>query len=174
MYFHNLSNISIFTGLDLANSFELPSEETQKKDDPFSLTTDIDSFAKIDSKPKKWMKIESCINNCHLKISEQDQKNVFDSYWNNSTVASRYKFITSMSEVCLPNESQSIHGTVIHIGDKKYYVVFSLNTVNGNQTVCRICFRSIIGEPGQFIKAVVAQKVISFTGKFFSQINYFP
>lgn len=150
-------------GLDLANSFELPSEETQKKDDPFSLTTDIDSFAKIDSKPKKWMKIESCINNCHLKISEQDQKNVFDSYWNNSTVASRYKFITSMSEVCLPNESQSIHGTVIHIGDKKYYVVFSLNTVNGNQTVCRICFRSIIGEPGQFIKAVVAQKVISFT-----------
>ncbi|XP_043463660.1 uncharacterized protein LOC122499394 [Leptopilina heterotoma] len=150
-------------GMDLANSFELSSEETQKKDDPFSLTTDIDTFAKIDSKPKKWMKIESCINNCHLKISEEDQKNVFDSYWNNSTVASRYKFITSMSNVCLPHESQSIHGSVIHIGEKKYYVVFSLNTVDGKKTVCRICFRSILGEPGQFIKAVVAQKLISFS-----------
>lgn len=151
--------------MDLVNSFQQQSKNNGIDDDPFLLTTtDIDTLVKIDNKPKKWMKIETCINNCHLKMSEEDQKNTFDSYWNNSTVISRYKFINEMAEVYLPKDC--VKGTPIIIGEQKYYVFFNINKGNGFKHVCRPCFRFMLGEQEPFIKTVLAQKLINFTGKF--------
>lgn len=100
--------------------------------------------------------LEQCPRNCYLKLTPDDIKRNFDSYWHNSTFSSRYKFIYEMTEI-IPTRYRFIKPKDPKY--QQYQSIFYLSTKNGRGTVCKICFHRIIGEQDRLTDAILDVKL---------------
>ncbi|XP_033228131.1 uncharacterized protein LOC117179975 [Belonocnema kinseyi] len=100
-----------------------------------------------------WKRIPRCTNNCYLKVTEDDQRCIFDAYSKEITQDSRDNCINGMIEIlgsCRPTSPNPLK--------LRCTPNFYLNTSNGRQQVCIDCFCLSINETKMFVAAVVNKK----------------
>lgn len=106
-------------------------------------------------------RIPPCKYKCFLKISKNDQRNIFESYWEGATFHSRLKFIKGMTKVSKRVCSDQIDGH----GNPEYIADYYLRAKKGLQQVCRTCFRIALTEPDKFITEVLDEKLRESSSK---------
>ena len=129
-------------------------------DDPLSTETIQEndqntSLVRADIPVKIWTRIPPCSNNCYLKITEEEQKRILDSYWDKAKL--KTKFIYDLIEI-LPSKKK--------FRNRRWNVNYYLNTFKGYKKVCRQCFRLSLSEPDYVIKNILEQKAQEFTSKY--------
>ncbi|XP_033228478.1 uncharacterized protein LOC117180204 [Belonocnema kinseyi] len=100
--------------------------------------------------------LEPCPRSCYLKLTPNDMKHNFDSYWHNSTFSSRYEFIYEMTEI-IPTRHRFINR--INCKYQKYQSIFYLSSKNGRVIVCKLCFLRTICEQDCLIDAILDSRL---------------
>ena len=88
-----------------------------------------------------------CKNECYLKVTEDDQKSIFNSYWSIGTFESRINFINDLTEF-----ATSIYK---YKSRSRYSTKFYLNTKQGRKFVCKSCFCLVLDVSDRFISTVL-------------------
>ncbi|XP_033227576.1 uncharacterized protein LOC117179667 isoform X1 [Belonocnema kinseyi] len=117
--------------------------------DPLKNTDNIRITLSNSTPPTIWTPVLKCPKKCHLRIKEKEQKQAFVSYWQKSTVKSRFDFLYNMTELAERSNSGNIY-------DASFY----LNTEKGRRQMCRHCFSHILGEQQESLKVVLNDKLL--------------
>lgn len=110
--------------------------------------------------------LKKCRKKCFEKISTYDQMVIFNDYWALGSYSQRVAFAAGLIQI---RDTQTLRKPS---GDKKvnirrftcdYFLI--INTTK--HSVCKMCFRSTLGETNKFIRTITNKKVNSPSATFF-------
>lgn len=134
----------------------LPSSDTMKDED---IEKKACNCPKNSESEKCWSPLPACINDCHLKITEVEQRNIFLSYWQEQLFNSRFNFINRRTELTLQETCDKADRKEFRRG---YYFV----TSKGRQKFCKYCFNHVLDVSETFVSSVFNQKLYNMLSKF--------
>ena len=156
-----------------SNLFQIDSDpllsesEVQKRQD---IEENIDKVCKAGNSPQNcktgrgWTQLAPCYNKCYLRITENEQKNIFNTYWNEGTFHSRLDYVNHMTEIVENLSSENRH---------KLHIKYFLNTSEGRKDICKRCFSHILGVSLSFLKSVFEKKLCKMKRKYLSLYKTF-
>lgn len=113
---------------------------------------------------KRFIRLPLCKNRCAYHVTEQDQKRIFETYWENATTFSRYKYINDMVDIIPSNRIQKAAKSY---ETKRFLSYYYLDTQQGRIKVCISCFCTAIYEQRAFVTiALRAKKRSALKGKY--------
>ncbi|XP_043475337.1 uncharacterized protein LOC122506956 [Leptopilina heterotoma] len=144
-FFSNKINSTI-SQLDSSENHHLKIKNTND-------TTDSENCKCQTKSTEKWTPLLPCINDCHLKLTEIEQRNIFLTYWQEKLFESRSNFINRRTELTLQENCEPDSNRIIF--QTEYHFV----TQRGRQKVCKYCFYHILDVSKVFVTAILNQKL---------------
>lgn len=108
---------------------------------------------------EKWTPLLPCINDCHLKLTVIEQRNIFLTYWQEQLFESRSNFINRRTELTLRENCDTDTNKII------FQTGFYFITQRGRQKVCKYCFYHILDVSKVFVTAILNQKLYKMISK---------
>ncbi|XP_033227708.1 uncharacterized protein LOC117179748 isoform X1 [Belonocnema kinseyi] len=103
-----------------------------------------------------WKRLRPCPSACNLRLTDEDQKNLFDCYWKEATFQSRFKFLNEMLIIIPVENRDTENARTARI--KRYNTNYYLTTSQGSTKVCRSCFKIALNESDYLIDSVLEKK----------------
>lgn len=160
----------IFTGIEEKTEENIESEnrKTERANSP----VDVNNGCSIKSIPKSsrqkrkdtisiWEPLDYCHHKCHLKLTDNEQKLIFNSYSKEcSDFISKFHFLSELIKLVPTYKNPSDDS------EEEYSPRFYFKTTGSYQRVCEGCFQHILGEDSSFIKAVLQNKILNIIRKY--------